>query len=156
MTNPLAQAPDRRGSGIYDNLDRRRRAEEGRSEDPVDELVDDDGLDTGDDFISCHEDEGEATAAAEEAAAAAEDAADRELDRQMDLAMQPIPGRRYGPGAHARPTDPIASRPATLPLHPVWPTRGPPTSERTGRFRNRSVGTARPISLRHRHQPLKN
>lgn len=109
-------------------------ADVGWSEDPIDELVDDDDLDTVDDFISCHEDEGDASAAAEEAVAVAEDAADRELDRQMDLAMQPSPGRRYGPGTRTRSTDPIASRPATLPLHLVWPTRGPPTSERTGRL----------------------
>ena len=46
--------------------------------------------------------------------------------------MQIRPGRRYGPGTHT--PDPVASRPTTLPLHPLWTIRGPPTTERTGRL----------------------
>ena len=133
-TNPLHRAPDRRGSGVYDILERRRKEAEKGLFHVYPDLTDDDLSDTDDDdFASCQEEEEDAVDAADVAAAVAEDAAFQADNRAMDVAAQPILGRRYGPGARTRSTDPI-SRPTTLPLHPVWPTRGPPTSERTGRL----------------------
>lgn len=55
-------------------------------------------------------------------------------DRQMGIDMQPIIGRRYGLGCNRRSTAAATVMPATLPLHPVWPLRGTPTTDRTGRL----------------------
>ena len=72
---------------------------------------------------------------AADVAAAAAEAAAFELDgRQADIDMQPIQGRRYGPGCNRRATAATSVIPITLPLHPVWPLRGPPTTDRTGRL----------------------
>ena len=94
-TNPLAQAPDRRGSGAYCNLGRRWLDRAGDGEDAADLDYDTSATshpDT-DDFFSCLDDaEGTSGVNDGEAAAAEEEAAHREFERQMDIDMQPILG----------------------------------------------------------------
>lgn len=54
----------------------------------------------------------------------------------MDIDAQPIIGRLYGPGGlySVQQAAEATVRPDRLPIHPVWPIVGPPTTERTGRL----------------------